>query len=71
MSEQEYQSQIQSLIVKMLEKPKSLFQESSRYWEFIESGYYYFDRGKYIYIIHFSLKCFMILKKRNFFSNLS
>ncbi|RIA87179.1 Metalloenzyme, LuxS/M16 peptidase-like protein [Glomus cerebriforme] len=44
MSEQEYQKQIQSLIVKKLEKPKNLTQESFRYWGDIISGYYDFEQ---------------------------
>ncbi|RIA87766.1 Metalloenzyme, LuxS/M16 peptidase-like protein [Glomus cerebriforme] len=44
MSEQEYQKQIQSLIVKKLEKPKNLSQESFRYWNHIKSGYYDFEQ---------------------------
>ena len=54
MPEQEYQTQIQSLIVKKLEKPKYLFQESGRYWDHIDFGYYDFEQGKiYVYIICF------------------
>jgi insulysin len=46
MSEEEYQKQVQSLIVKKLEKPKNLGQETQRYWNHIGSGYYEFDQGK-------------------------
>ncbi|GBB83220.1 hypothetical protein RclHR1_00100024 [Rhizophagus clarus] len=44
MSEQEYQKQVQSLIVKKLETPKNLGQETHRYWTHVSSGYYEFDR---------------------------
>lgn len=45
MSEEEYQKQVQSLIVKKLEAPKNLGQETNKYWHHISSGYYEFDRG--------------------------
>ncbi|CAB4464914.1 unnamed protein product [Rhizophagus irregularis] len=44
MSEEEYQNQVQSLIVKRLETPKNLGQETQKYWQHISSGYYEFDR---------------------------
>lgn len=49
MSEQDYQKNIQSLIIKMLEKPKNLFQETQEYWSSISSGYYDFEQGKKIF----------------------
>ncbi|RIA99019.1 Metalloenzyme, LuxS/M16 peptidase-like protein [Glomus cerebriforme] len=44
MPEEEYQKQVQSLIAKILEKPKNLKQETQKYWNHISSGYYEFDR---------------------------
>jgi insulysin len=46
MTEQEYQTRVQALIDKILEKPKNLSQETSRYWGQINSGYYDFEQGK-------------------------
>ncbi|CAG8446861.1 15584_t:CDS:10 [Dentiscutata erythropus] len=44
MSEEEYQKQIASLVSKKLEKPKNLCEESYRYWYYIGSGYYEFNK---------------------------
>lgn len=46
MSEQEYQTRVQALIDRKLEKPKNLSQETSRHWGQIKSGYYDFEQGK-------------------------
>ncbi|KAG2201269.1 hypothetical protein INT47_006772 [Mucor saturninus] len=43
MTEKEYQAQVDSLIADTLEKYKNLYEESSKYWADIESGYYEFD----------------------------
>lgn len=42
-TEKEYQSQVDSLIADTLEKYKNLYEEGSKYWADIESGYYEFD----------------------------
>ncbi|KAJ2957690.1 hypothetical protein NQZ79_g6671 [Umbelopsis isabellina] len=44
MSDEEYKSQVQSLISKKLEKDKNLGQEGGKYWAHIHSGYYEFDQ---------------------------
>ncbi|KAH8549377.1 Metalloenzyme, LuxS/M16 peptidase-like protein [Umbelopsis sp. PMI_123] len=44
MSEDEYKSQVNSLITKKLEKDKNLGQEGGKYWAHIHSGYYEFDQ---------------------------
>ncbi|CAB4420535.1 unnamed protein product [Rhizophagus irregularis] len=44
MSEQEYQTRVQALIDRKLEKPKNLSQETSRHWGQIKSGYYDFEQ---------------------------
>lgn len=44
MSEEEYKSQVQSLISKKQEKDKNLGQEGGKYWAHIHSGYYEFDQ---------------------------
>ncbi|CAG8459644.1 11740_t:CDS:10 [Diversispora eburnea] len=44
MTEEDYQKEKESLIVKKLEKPKNLYKESREYWEHIKSGLYDFDR---------------------------
>lgn len=46
MSEQEYQTRVQALIDRKLEKPKNLTQETHRHWNQIRSGYYDFEQGK-------------------------
>lgn len=46
MTETEYQSQVDSLIAERLEKFKNLWEEGSKYWTDIESGYYEFDEVK-------------------------
>lgn len=43
MTEKEYQAQVDSLIADTLEKYKNLYEESSKYWADIESGFYEFD----------------------------
>ncbi|GBB86466.1 hypothetical protein RclHR1_01290010 [Rhizophagus clarus] len=46
MSEEEYQTRIQSLISKKLEKPKNLSQETNRHWGQIELGFYDFEQNE-------------------------
>jgi insulysin len=43
MTEKEYQSQVDSLVADRLEKHKNLWEEGTKYWADIESGYYEFD----------------------------
>ncbi|RHZ61222.1 hypothetical protein Glove_349g91 [Diversispora epigaea] len=43
MTEEDYQKQKESLIIMKLVKPKNLYNESSLYWDHIESGFYDFD----------------------------
>lgn len=43
MTDKEYQSQLDSLIADRLEKHKNLWEEGTKYWGDIESGYYEFD----------------------------
>lgn len=43
MKENEFQSQVQSLIADKKEKANNMGQEGSKYWSEIESGYYEFD----------------------------
>jgi insulysin len=43
-TDEELQTNIQAVVEKLLEKPKNLDQESSRYWEEIKSASYLFDR---------------------------
>ncbi|KII85853.1 hypothetical protein PLICRDRAFT_165360 [Plicaturopsis crispa FD-325 SS-3] len=52
MSDEEFEKQKQSLIVKRLEKPKNLYQEASRYWSEISSGeldFFYRERDVSIF----------------------
>lgn len=65
MSEEEYQNQVQSLIVKRLETPKNLGQETQKYWQHISSGYYEFDRGNSLWL--FSGELCLIIFLKNWF----
>ena len=46
MEESDFENQKRSLIVKRLEKPKYLDQETNRHWNQIDSEYYDFESGK-------------------------
>ncbi len=50
MSSTDFESHKRSLIVKRLEKPKNLMQESSRLWNQIHAEYYDFDCGEFFSI---------------------
>lgn len=47
MSEEDFASQKEGLIVKKVEKHKNLAEESSAFWNEIGSGYFDFARGMY------------------------
>lgn len=44
MSEEEFKENVESLAMKMLEKPKTLNSKACRYWTEISSGFYHFNR---------------------------
>lgn len=47
MTEDQFATVRSGLITKQLEKPKSLYRESARYWTHLRDGYYDFERRKF------------------------
>lgn len=46
MTDEEFKQHASSLIARKKEKPKNLWQEGSRYWSQITSGYYHFEQDE-------------------------
>lgn len=47
MTDEQFETVQSGLITKQVEKPKSLYRESLRYWTHMRDGYYDFERRKY------------------------
>ncbi|KAG0054713.1 Insulinase (Peptidase M16) [Gryganskiella cystojenkinii] len=46
MTEEEFKRQVESIVIKKLEAPKNLKEESTKYWDQINSGLYEFDQAQ-------------------------
>lgn len=60
MSETDFENNKRSLIVKRLEKPKYLDQETGRHWNQIHSEYYDFESGKFYSSVDLSILLYLV-----------